>query len=81
MRRFVVTIAVVLLLCSSTVFADESSEVMSFAEFENMISLQTGKTAYEYFGDKAWEAYEYYAENPQCLILQESEELVLNLFK
>lgn len=47
-------------------FADE---MMTFDEFDCMVQIQTGKTAYEYYGDNYFEAYKYYAENPQCLIL------------
>lgn len=63
MKKILVVIA---MLLGAAAFADE---MMTFDKFDCMVQIQTGKIAYEYYGDNYFEAYKYYAENPQCLIL------------
>lgn len=49
------------------------SEDFSWADFEILVEKAYGKSVYEVYGDKAEAAYEYYAKNPQCFIVEEAE--------
>ena len=59
----------ILMSLSVTAFAED----FSWADFEVLVAKVYGKTVYEVYGDKAEAAYEYYAKNPQCFIVEEAE--------
>ena len=59
----------ILMSLSVTAFAED----FSWADFEVLVEKAYGKSVYEVYGDKAEAAYEYYAKNPQCFIVEEAE--------
>ena len=66
MKKLIVAI---LMGMSVAAFAEE----FSWADFEVLVEKSTGKSVYEVYGDKAFAAYEYYAANPQCFIVEEED--------
>lgn len=70
MKKLIVTI---LMSLSVYVFAEE----FSWADFEILVAKVYGKSVYEVYGDKAEAAYEYYAKNPQCFIVEDEDSLTL----
>ena len=70
MKKLIIAI---LMTLSVSVFAED----FSWADFEVLVEKAYGKSVYEVYGDKAEAAYEYYAKNPQCLIVEDEDLLVL----
>ena len=66
MKKLIIAI---LMTLSVSVFAED----FSWADFEVLVAKVYGKSVYEVYGDKAEAAYEYYAKNPQCFIVEEAE--------
>lgn len=66
MKKLIVAI---LMSFSVAAFAEE----FTWSDFEALVEKAYGKSAYEVYGDKAFAAYEYYAENPQCFFVEEAE--------
>ena len=66
MKKLIVAI---LMSLSVAAFAEE----FSWADFEILVEKAYGKSVYEVYGDEAYAAYEYYAENPQCFFVEEAE--------
>ena len=71
MKKIIVAI---LMSLSVSVFAED----FSWADFEVLVEKAYGKSVYEVYGDKAEAAYEYYAKNPQCFIVEDEDLLVLD---
>lgn len=70
MKKLIIAI---LMTLSVSVFAED----FSWADFEVLVAKVYGKSVYEVYGDKAEAAYEYYAKNPQCFIVEDEDLLVL----
>lgn len=70
MKKLIIAI---LMTLSVSVFAED----FSWADFEVLVEKAYGKSVYEVYGDKAEAAYEYYAKNPQCFIVEDEDLLVL----
>lgn len=70
MKKLIVAI---LMSLSVSIFAEE----FSWADFEILVAKVYGKSVYEVYGDNAEAAYEYYAKNPQCFIVEDEDPLVL----
>lgn len=70
MKKIIVAI---LMTLSVSVFAED----FSWADFEVLVEKAYGKSVYEVYGDKAEAAYEYYAKNPQCFIVEDEDIFVL----
>ena len=70
MKKLIIAI---LMTLSVSVFAED----FSWADFEVFVEKAYGKSVYEVYGDKAEAAYEYYAKNPQCFIVEDEDLLVL----
>ena len=70
MKKLIIAI---LMTLSVSVFAED----FSWADFEVLVAKVYGKSVYEVYGDKAEAAYEYYANNPQCFIVEDEDLLVL----
>ena len=66
MKKLIIAI---LMSLSVSAFAED----FSWADFEVLVEKAYGKSVYEVYGDKAEAAYEYYAKNPQCFIVEEAE--------
>ena len=66
MKKLIIAI---LMSLSVSVFAED----FSCADFEVLVEKAYGKSVYEVYGDNAEAAYEYYAKNPQCFIVEEAE--------
>lgn len=49
------------------------TEEFTYADFEILVEKAYGKSVYEVYGDEAFDAYKYYAENPQCFFVEEAE--------
>ena len=59
----------ILMSLSVSAFAED----FSWADFEVLVEKAYGKSVYEVYGDNAEAAYEYYAKNLQCFIVEEAE--------
>ena len=70
MKKLIVAI---LMFLSVSVFAED----FSWADFEILVAKVYGKSVYEVYGDNAEAAYEYYAKNPQCFIVEDEDSLIL----
>lgn len=70
MKKLIVAI---LMSLSVAAFAED----FSWADFEVLVEKAYGKSAYEVYGDEAYAAYEYYAKNPQCFIVEDEDSLTL----
>ena len=70
MKKLIIAI---LMTLSVSVFAED----FSWADFEVLVAKVYGKSVYEVYGDNAEAAYEYYAKNPQCFIVEDEDLLVL----
>lgn len=70
MKKLIIAI---LMTLSVSVFAED----FSWADFEVLVEKAYGKSVYEVYGDNAEDAYEYYAKNPQCFIVEDEDLLVL----
>lgn len=70
MKKLIIAI---LMTLSVSVFAED----FSWADFEVLVAKVYGKSVYDVYGDKAEAAYEYYAKNPQCFIVEDEDLLVL----
>ena len=70
MKKLLVAI---LMFLSVSVFAED----FSWADFEILVAKVYGKSVYEVYGDNAEAAYEYYAKNPQCFIVEDEDSLTL----
>ena len=70
MKKLIIAI---LMTLSVSVFAED----FYWADFEVLVEKAYGKSVYEVYGDKAEAAYEYYAKNPQCFIVEDEDLLVL----
>ena len=70
MKKIIIAI---LMTLSVSVFAED----FSWADFEVLVAKVYGKSVYEVYDDKAEAAYEYYAKNPQCFIVEDEDLLVL----
>lgn len=66
MKKLIVAILISL---SVAAFAED----FSWADFEVLVEKAYGKSVYEVYGDNAEAAYEYYAKNPQCFIVEGAE--------
>ena len=66
MKKLIIAI---LMTLSVSVFAED----FSWADFEVLVEKAYGKSVYEVYGDNAEAAFEYYAKNPQCFIVEEAE--------
>ena len=70
MKKLIIAI---LMTLSVSVFAED----FSWADFEVLVAKVYGKSVYEVYGDNAEAAYEYYAKNPQCFIVEDEDIFVL----
>lgn len=79
-----IIISVLISIVGFTAFAKtEPSSDFTLADFEVLVEKQfDGKSAFDIYGDKLENAYEYYAENGQCLIFDSvaAEEEIEKLF-
>ena len=70
MKKLIVAI---LMSLGVAAFAEE----FTWADFNALVEKAYGKSAYEVYGDEAYTAYEYYAENPQCFFVEDEDSLTL----
>lgn len=62
-----------LMLFSFSAFAEDTSDMMTWSEFESLCVRVYGQYPFELFGERQMDAYEYYASNPQCFFVEDEE--------
>ena len=62
-----------MMLFSFSAFAEDANDMMTWSEFESLCVKVYGQYPFELFGERQMEAFEYYATNPQCFVVEDEE--------